>query len=619
MKRLLLFSAGLAFSILSFAQMDIPFQESFEAYMVDQQLVEQATSTVWDTWSSDPGSGEDAFVTSEKASDGTKSLKIDNGNDMVLLFGDLASGRIEASFKLFVPSGKLGYFNIIQRFEANNYKWAFETYLKDGICQIEKNGIVGEHSYKKDGWSRFKVVVDLDMDWTEIYVQGDLIAQFEFALGTDGEESLKQLAAINFYAWDDDGSGIPGMYVDEIAINYLPTPYPATNLQAIVENTNDIQLSWEAPTEGVPDYYSVIRNNELLETNITGLNYADTNVYPMDYTYTVKAYYEGNGSSPGSNEAQVAFDIGVDRKAVLLEIATGTWAEYAVGVAKGATDLIDNGKNIAVIGYHASSATAGDVFERMDGLSRLQGYGINEFPTSIFDGNTVLAGGSKTVSTYDRFLPVYENLINIPSIIDLDLVLGESATHDFTGSIEVTKLFDYFDEVFVNVAIVENNIEESWLGQGTVENVFLQNIYEGNFEGQAVDFSSSATQKFDIDFTVNAFSNLANCEVIAYVQDVQSNKIVQAAIMPLPYISNVAYKVARELKIYPNPVKGVVNIAGFNALDKVEIFNAAGQLVYCATPNASQTISIEVNDFKKGMYTVKVTSKEGVKTSKFVK
>lgn len=82
----------------------------------------------------------------------------------------------------------------------------------------------------------------------------------------------------------------------------------------------------------------------------------------------------------------------IDRVGVLVEIGTGTWCGYCPGAALGADELVANGKEVAVIEYHA-----GDSYQISAGADRINFYGITAFPTSVFDGNERYEGGSGTV------------------------------------------------------------------------------------------------------------------------------------------------------------------------------------------------------------------------------
>lgn len=93
--------------------------------------VAQTIGNPWTTWSNLPGSDEDALISDEHTI-GSRSLKIDNGNDVLLKLGDKTTGAYKISFDMYIPEGKEGYFNILHNItETSGFNsWAFSVYFK---------------------------------------------------------------------------------------------------------------------------------------------------------------------------------------------------------------------------------------------------------------------------------------------------------------------------------------------------------------------------------------------------------------------------------------------------------------------------------------------------------
>ena len=71
-----------------------------------------------------------------------------------------------------------------------------------------------------------------------------------------------------------------------------------------------------------------------------------------------------------------------------------------------------------------------------------------------------------------------------------------------------------------------------------------------------------------------------------------------------------------ETVIYPNPATDLVNISTTENVKHVEIFNMQGQLVKVETGEVS---SISVKELANGMYTMKLTTDNGVSMHKIIK
>ncbi len=67
-------------------------------------------------------------------------------------------------------------------------------------------------------------------------------------------------------------------------------------------------------------------------------------------------------------------------------------------------------------------------------------------------------------------------------------------------------------------------------------------------------------------------------------------------------------ELSTETKIYPNPTTGNFTVEGLNVA-KVEVYNLVGQKVYEAQ---GKSISIDANNWNKGIYMVNVTDENGV-------
>ena len=69
-----------------------------------------------------------------------------------------------------------------------------------------------------------------------------------------------------------------------------------------------------------------------------------------------------------------------------------------------------------------------------------------------------------------------------------------------------------------------------------------------------------------------------------------------------------------QTKIYPNPVKNILNIQTKSKLQKLKIYSGTGQLV-----KTSILKETNVSDLPKGNYILKITTDKGVQTEKFIK
>jgi hypothetical protein len=188
------------------------FEETFDTYTAGTQLTVQ-NSVDWTTWSGTPGTGEDPFVSDAYANSGANSVVIVQNNDLVRLHGSLTSGVYSMSFMAYVPSGQSGYFNTLAGFTPNAFNWGMDCYFDVGGGGRMTGGSATEvtFSYAHDTWFLVETVVDLDQDLAEFRIDGAVIHQWQWTLGSVGSGSPLQLDANDFFG----AAASDEMYMDD--------------------------------------------------------------------------------------------------------------------------------------------------------------------------------------------------------------------------------------------------------------------------------------------------------------------------------------------------------------------------------------------------------------------
>jgi PKD repeat protein len=235
------------------------YQDDFESYTVGGYLAVQNPDW-WTTWSESPGSDEDAVISDEQAHSGTKSVMDSGINDEVLLLGNKTSGNYNINWWMYIPSGYGGYFNILHVFDpiTPTYEWAMECYLRtDGTGRLI-GGFSGSiyFDYPKDVWFLVENNINMDEDSARLYIDGTLIATWQFSLASGGGSGTAQLAAVDFYAGVESGSGETPLYyfddLDYFEIFPVEADFEADNTMPCVNDpvqftdlSSDFVTQWE--------------------------------------------------------------------------------------------------------------------------------------------------------------------------------------------------------------------------------------------------------------------------------------------------------------------------------------------------------------------------------------
>lgn len=255
--------------------------EDFESYTAGQKLVQQAVGQgkdYWTTWSNAPGGAEDPMVSADQSVSGTRSVVIEGTNDAVLLFNDLVTGAYAVEFKIYIPTGNLGYFNLLQDFAGASSEWGMQAYFdQGGLGLVDAGGAgAGTFNYAYNTWIPVKVDVDLNTDFAELFINGTSVVTWVWSSGSFGTGSLKKLDAMNLYAWNVGGT--PKAYFEDISLTQTAPPGgdPVINVN---------------PT-------SLTESLEAGQTSQKTLTITNTGVVDLDYSILV-SYVVADGTSGG--------------------------------------------------------------------------------------------------------------------------------------------------------------------------------------------------------------------------------------------------------------------------------------------------------------------------------
>lgn len=601
------------------------YTDDFETYTSGQGIALQETGDVWTTWSNTPGSAEDPLVSNTYAFEGVNSVKVSGSNDGVIKLNDLTSGRYRVEFYMYVPAGKVGYYNVLQDFNGSNSKWGIQIYFQNGVGTIDGNGeAAASFNFNHGEWFKIQHFIDIDNDWIDFYINDELIHAYQWSHGCFNQPGgVNKLDAINYYAWSE-GGGTPEYYMDNFIIEAVETPMPPLNLTAEAVD-GDVNLAWEAPS-GKADLesYVIIRDGATIATVANDvLSYTDENLYPGDYDYQVKAYYGVTmGVSAPAGPASVNIPGGNQRQFVLYEIFTGTWCQFCPTAAQAIDMMANEGLDVAVLEYHAFN---GDIFETPASASRMSYYlpyfddgdGAFGFPTSIINGTYGIEGALNTVALMNQFYDsYYAEYMAIPTVYTIEPAVDIVSTspYEYNISIDVTETFEYFtDPMKMYVVLSESDIAYSWQGLNVLN--FVVRAMFPTVDGISLDFSTENTQNQVVNVVVDDSYPIENCEVIIFLQNTTTAAIMETYRIKLSDYVGVQDELAAKVSVYPNPASEMIKVRAGENIKSVNICNLAGQSI-CSLQPGSSSVDIPVNGWASGMYVVQVETNQAVSNYK---
>jgi len=191
--------------------------DNFDNYLTTQKLGPQATW--WTTWSGTEGGAEDGIVSIEQANTPTKSLKIistaamGGPQDVMLNLGNKTTGNYELNWKMYVPAGRNGYYNIQNIVPIGAGDWNLDVFFENagaGRMQIGDGAVLATFAYPNGAWFDVKHKIDLDNNLLTVWINGNFILKMPYA---------KNLGGIDFYGTNN----ISTYYVDDVEYVKLPS------------------------------------------------------------------------------------------------------------------------------------------------------------------------------------------------------------------------------------------------------------------------------------------------------------------------------------------------------------------------------------------------------------
>ncbi len=271
--------------------------------------------------------------------------------------------------------------------------------------------------------------------------------------------------------------------------------------------------------------YNIYRNNvKINDVVIEATEYQNIVSASGSYLYHVTAVYT-DGESSNSNAKTVEIDLNqIERNLVLIERGTGVWCQYCPAAANGCEELIEEGYPVGVVAYHAANS---DPFETPEGLSRLQYYGISSFPTAVFDGLTPISGGGNASQT--TFEPYLEKVNSrLARYTSYDISVTGSIENQYKAVVQIDKVAaDNAENLVLFAVLTESNIPRNWQGMTVLHHV--QRAIYPNANGTSLNFASSNNQTIEIEFTPNQTWNVENCELLVFVQNLDTKEIQNTA------------------------------------------------------------------------------------------
>ncbi|MCB0733146.1 MAG: PKD domain-containing protein [Bacteroidetes bacterium] len=259
MKKVILMAIAVLFPFgLSYSQ---AFLDDFESYTVGDYLAN--SSSLWTTWNNSPGSSEDCYIVNDKFYSDSNSIYFYSSSgggpqDVVLPFGKVHnSGLFGFDCMFYIPNSSTAYFNF-QAAATTGVTWAIEVNFNSNATF--NAGSYFTSSYPQDQWFHLEVVIDLDSNDWEFFIDGVSAGSFS--------------NSVNAVSYLDIFPAQAGEYwIDDVGFCVNLECYPELAL-------SDLKLTPSSTCSGhTSDVSLVVKNNgpKVAKSMILGLDMAGQN------------------------------------------------------------------------------------------------------------------------------------------------------------------------------------------------------------------------------------------------------------------------------------------------------------------------------------------------------
>ena len=265
-----------------------------------------------------------------------------------------------------------------------------------------------------------------------------------------------------------------------------------------------------------------------------------------------------------------------------------------------------------------------DPYYTMEGQTRFTYYEPDNVPYLTVDGNYF----NDNLGYYSSSLFQLEYVQ--PSFVELSATFTRDDTRNYSTSIKVTPLKTFTGNYKLYAALVEKvttcNSKDSlqkklyyvfkkFMTDANGLSVTLtedQNVNEDvSFQfkgGFRIPFNTGNLINYDIEHSIEDFNNLM---LVYWIQEYDTKEVLQSGKVDAATLSVEDYSDNSNVKVYPNPSEGILNIVSDKEFSNVKIVNILGQVVYNVNVNADK-YSCSTSEMVPGLYILQLQTENGL-------
>lgn len=274
--------------------------------------------------------------------------------------------------------------------------------------------------------------------------------------------------------------------------------------------------------------------------------------------------------------------------------------------------------------YQMNWPSPGDPYFTLEGGVRRDYYGVEGIPDLAADGDYY--NGSLGAYTSSMLMMEYIQA----SFIDFEATFITDGDHLYTTTLKVSPLKTITGNNKLYVALVEKVTHMNMKTNGESSFYYVHKKFMTDVSGQSITltedqdvvvdleykfigkyrlpFNAGGPINHDVEHSVENFNNMM---LVYWVQNYDTKNVLQSGQVDAPVLSIEDYRNNNmDVKVYPNPSDGKINVYSEKLFTNVKLVNMLGQVVY-TMPVTTNEYSFQISNLQPGIYVLQLQTEKG--------
>ena len=367
---------------------------------------------------------------------------------------------------------------------------------------------------------------------------------------------------------------------------------------------------------------------------IKTLEHSTTFTPTEEGTYDLKIWFSNiNGDASATSDTfnmKIITYQKVTQRTVLHEVFSSSTCPPCAGANILLKSIFEeNPDKFTCVKYQMNWPSPGDPYFTLEGNDRKTYYDVQSVPYLAVDGNYY----NDNPSLYSSELLLMEYLQ--PSFVEMNATFVYDNNQKFHTTVTINPLKTFTGNKKLFVALVESVTRMNAKTNGEKQFFYVFKKFMTDSKGNSISLQDGEEVKVDLAFhfqgkfrlpfnagspidfnTEHSVENFKNMMLVYWIQDYDTKEVLQSGKVDKAVVGIEDLQDNKgNVKIYPNPAEGMINIQSETLFSNIKVLNLLGQVVYNIAVNTNEYI-LQTSDLAPGLYILQLQTENGLITKK---